>query len=486
VTELLRKLFLVLIFLSLSTSLSATGLLPSGPTEYEFVYDRLERIDALSRNYEEYQLGPYSLDLAADVLGPFFWLGDVDRTDLRLFSSIQEQALAAKGAQSTGYESIRAGLIARPTEKLYVYTTYRLDQELAKDPDYTGKKWRGLAGGVENAFVAYRSGGLAVQFGRFASFWGPRKSLALAAGVALDGFAYSYRWGRLTLSYRLARLDGLNPERDGVAQFENRYFAGHRLDLHLSRTVRIGFFETAIFGGPGRQLDFYYLNPILFFHSAQLNENSDDNTFLGFDFTVKPVAGVKLYGQLLVDDFQLDDKEQSDQEPNEIGLLVGGYAADVMPSIDITAEYSRVTNRTFNQILTRNRYVYHNQLIGAALGNDYDLAELAVIKWFAPTFQAAVRASYRRQGEGLVNDQWTMPWLDIDGDYDEPFPTGTVEKIATLSLQVRGFILDHFYVDLNGGIDLIRNNGNISGDDRDRPFVRLTLSTFGAALLPVQ
>jgi len=40
---------------------------------------------------------------------------------------------------------------------------------------------------------------------------------------------------------------------------------------------------------------------------------------------------VNLFGQLVVDDWQIDNKSQGDQEPNEYGLLVGGYLADFLP-----------------------------------------------------------------------------------------------------------------------------------------------------------
>ena len=86
-----------------------------------------------------------------------------------------------------------------------------------------------------------------------------------------------------------------DPEVDEVEQFENRFFAGHRLDIHFSRQLRIGFSETIIYGGPGRQIDLVYLNPIMAFHAAQLNEGINDNTLLGFDFSYTAARGVRFF-----------------------------------------------------------------------------------------------------------------------------------------------------------------------------------------------
>ncbi len=456
----------------------ATGVLPTGKAEYEFVYDRLERIDALSLDHFIYHLGPYSLERSEFPLGPFENLRNIRRNSVRLFSIAGEDFRVAKQASGQAFESYRGGLAMAPTGKLFIYANFVLDERKARDASYSGKKWRGLAGGVEEAFGHYQSGSLTVTVGRYASFWGPRSSLALSSRTAMDGFGYTFRRGRLALSYRLARLDGLNPDADSSVQFENRYFAGHRLDLLLSNWLQVGLFETVIFGGPGRQIDLFYLNPIIFFHGAQLNEGMDDNTFLGFDFSFKPKVGVKLYGQLLVDDFQIDRKAQGDEEPDEIAFLVGTYLANLLPSFDLKAEYSHVTNRTFNQAQERNRYLYDNQPIGGALGNDYDLTRASLVKWFEDDLAASFNFAFTRRGEGSVTDEWTSPWTLVTGDYSEPFPTGIVEKTTSAMIGARGFVRNHFYFDVGVGVDWVRNFNHRQGDNRSIPFFNLKISSF--------
>lgn len=477
---LIRMLALLTVLLLLPWTIKAQALVPVGSAECDFVYDRVERLRAVTLDTADYQLGPYSTALASNALGPFQWLGDLEQSELRFFGRFGEQVRSVKNAPTYGYESVQGAVVARPHELLFAYGSFRLDEALADDPAYTGKKWRGLAGDIDQAFVHLQAGSFQATLGRFASFWGPRRSLVLGPNVAMDGLGYSYRWGRIVLSYRLARLDGLDPATDSVAQFENRFFAGHRLDVHLSPRLRIGLFETAIFGGPGRQVELYYLNPILFYHASQLNDGVDDNTFLGFDFDYQPWHGVRLYGQLLVDDYQIDDEVQSDQEPNEIGLLTGAYVADILPKIDIRGEYTRVTNRTFNQSRPRNRYIYKGELIGAALGNDYDLAEIWVQRWLTPDNLVGLWVAHRRQGEGRVNAAWDRPWMEVEGDYSEPFPTGVVEKTTSAAVQFKGFLLAYLFIDAMVGVDRVTNWGNVAGDDRTTPFASVRLVAFGS------
>lgn len=477
--SLLKKFLLIILFLTFVSSGWTGGVIPAGRINYDLLYDQYERIDALSRDYFDYQLGPYTTDHPTLKPQPFSYLSPGSNKRLHFFSFAAEDFRSAKGSRGVGYETFRGGLTAQPHEKVFVYGNFLLDERQADDPTYTGKKYRGLAGGVEEAFAHITLGGFQITAGRFASFWGARNSLILSARNRLDGFGYTWRWGRIALSYRLAKLDGLNPDTDSVSQFENRYFAAHRLDVHITDWLRVAAFEGVVFGGPGRQIELNYLNPLIFFHSSQLNENVNDNTFMGFDCTVKPIEGLKLYGQLVVDDFQVDNSAQGDQEPSQFGLLLGGYYADVVPQFDLKVEYSRITNWTFNQPLERNRVVVQNDvLIGGALGNDYDLISLAVKRWFRSDLAANLHLGYLRQGEGSVTAEWTAPWLLVTGTYDERFPTGVVEKTFSFAGSVQGFMLNHFYVDATVGVDKITNYLNTDGDDRNLPFLQVRLSAF--------
>lgn len=467
--------------------LSAGSLLPVGQAEYEFIYDRIERSESRHRDRFDAQIGPYCTSSLALPQHPFGFLFDTAQTNISLFAFGREELRSQKGRRAEAMESFRAGVAAQPFRSLSIYGNFVLDERRADDPGYHGKKWRGLAGDVEQAFGQYRSTKVDITFGRFASFWGPRRSLVLASQAAMDGLAWQFRLGRLTVAYRLARLDGLSPKYDSVPQFENRFLAAHRIDLKLwQNRLNVGLFEAAIFGGAGRQIDLYCLNPLIFYHGAQLNEGTDDNTLVGFDVSLKPRNGLKLYGQLLVDDWQIEKKSQGDQEPDQYGVLLGGYLTDFVPSWDLRLEYTRVTNWTFNQTLPRNRYLYDGMPIGAASGNDYDQALLELYRWFSDECRLALVARYQRQGEGSVLAPWSAPWQETEGDYHENFPTGTVEKQLTLALGGTCFIWGHLWLDGAAGLTRFDNLGHVSGSTATQPFLRLTLSAFASTLLDLR
>lgn len=482
---LFKKILLALIFLILPC-LTVASVLPTGIDEFEFIYDRLERADSRSLDRFDYQLGPYDLNLLSESMSflPFGSLYSQSNRSLLLFNQLGEDFSAAKGRAASTDLYFRGGLAAAPHKRISIFANLVLDEKKANDINYAGKKYRGLAGGVENAFVQIDGGSLRLTLGRFSSFWGARRSLLLSSRNSMDGLAYVWRWGRLSLSYRLARLDGLSPERDSVTQFENRYFAGHRLDVHLSKRLRVGLFESVLFGGPGRQIELAYLNPLIFFHASQLNEDVDDNTFLGFDFSFKPGHEIRLYGQLLIDDYQIDNT-QADQEPSEYGLLAGIYKADLLAQTDLKLEYMRVSNRTFNQARQRNRYTFNGQLIGAATGNDYDQIDMSLIHWMRDYLKVSLSFLHRRQGEGRPDAIWTQPWENVVGEYKEPFPTGVVERTGIGWVGMSGFVWQRFFVDVKAGYSQTRNLTNVAGLNQDGPFLNLKLSTFLSSTVDV-
>jgi hypothetical protein len=159
---------------------------------------------------------------------------------------------------------------------------------------------------------------------------------------------------------------------------------------------------------------------------------------------------------------------------------------DVVAHTDLEFQYERVNNWTFNQMHARNRYLNDGRPIGSALGNDYDLTSLRVIRWVRSDLQSSLKLSYYRQGEGRIDAPWTEPWVEVDGAYSEPFPTGVVQRTTTLALGVKGFVVGRAFVDLEAGVDWVRNRDHVDNDNPTLPFVKVYLSVFGLSKVSLQ
>jgi len=479
-------IFLIIIPGLLLSGRAAGRLLPPGQPEYELLYDlyRRHEISGAYRTFN-HNVAPYNLDRAAVTID-YPVPPAPDNNHIGILIQVTEAYRSARYARARANESFRGALIADPIENVYLYGDFLIDEGLAEDPAYTGKIWRGFAGRVETAVASVTWRNFDFLFGRYGSFWGPvDHSLVLSETARpMDAFSFRFLWGRFHFTYQFGKLVPLDNPAGPDTAFENRFFAGHRLDIRLRENVRIGLFETIVFGGPGRSPDLSYLNPFLSFHAVQLNEDIDDNTFLGADFSFYHAERYKIYGQLLIDDFQVDDDTRGDQEPGEIGLVFGLQALDLPGSIDLHTEYLRIANRTYNQRLTRNRYVNRGQFIGHEFGPDGDRTMISITRWFHDNDRVVLNLSYQRRGEGNDDDFWDDPWLQVD-QYDESFPTGVVEKTLTASGCFDGIIAGRFFLSLETGLMRIFDFENRAGENRSVPFFEARLSLLLPILAPV-
>lgn len=322
----------------------------------------------------------------------------------------------------------------------FACTRYMIDENLAKDPDYEGKIWRGFAGDAAQAYLAFELPYLKVLLGRERIAWGQRSTGELILSenaLPLDMVKIQGGWGIIQGSAFFAFLSSLTV-RDSLGEIShlNRYLSGHRVSLSLFSKAQLGFSETIIYGGEDRQVEAYYLNPLLWYHGAQLNENRDDNTFFALDFNLRPKRNVILYGELLIDDFQIEKSKQEDQEPNELGYTGGFSVMDVFGwrGSEVNFEYTRINNWTYNQSLEQNRYLHRNRLLGNPLGPDADDLKANLSTWWRGGLKSKITYQETRSGEGRADAPWSQPWMSTAGDYQEGFPSGVVEKLRKVGI----------------------------------------------------
>jgi hypothetical protein len=463
--------------------------------EYHLLYRRAVQSQNISRLPHIGPVNHSEFETALPNSPTMLLLGNNRDNHIRFFTITGERIRAEQNSKTHDLFSATSGFYYQPLSNLGALVMITLDRERALDPNYTGKKWRGLAGDMETAVLCFKRAGLTMTLGRQSLYWGPQPTNLILSETAepLDMFSAEYDRGRLHFSFLFARLDDSRPDSVDSVRYpgygfnDNRYLAGHRLDIKLFRNFKLGLFETSLFGGEGRPPELYYLNPLQFFHALQLNDNKDDNTILGLDFTYLPFPGWSIYGQLIIDDFQIDDRERGDQEPDEIGWMAGlfraGQLGDFSP--DIKLEYVRITNRTYHQRQPRNRYLFRNRLLGHPLGCDTDSLSLLFRIWSRRTQLIELELAYVRHGEGSVFDSWDEPWNETTTDYSEPFPTGTVEKSFSVALRLEGYLhfskylSRHMYISLEGGYGSYKNYRNVPGKNHSTVRIDIALNWIG-------
>jgi hypothetical protein len=338
---------------------------------------------------------------------------------------------------------------------LVVATHPYVDTRLKFDPDYFGKKDRFIAGRNAEAYLdaQWRFGG--IFFGSLDRNWGP----PMLQGLLLSASPYSYDHLVLALGTSRVQLQGLFTQLDDlpdtIGRPSHRYFVAHRLLVRPSQKTTLALWEGSISAGPGRTLEPWFANILNLALLVEWDQNVSVNSMLGVDFESR-LGTVKLFGELLADDFQVDRRAQTDSEPPQYGLTLGAQTA--LRGISWTVFYTRVANLTYR---TDNPpEALERRFVGLARSfADYDQLTLTASALATPGLLLSPEATLVRQGEG----DFRLPYPPASAFRATPtFLSGVVERTARVALGA-SWTLRAWSLVGNGGVHFVRNAGHVVG-----------------------
>ena len=354
--------------------------------------------------------------------------------------------LNRSGQENVGYKGIyRSVLSVSSGSHLTVYNGMNFDQYLVDDAGYIGKKWRGLVGYTEQAYAALNTNRFRLKFGRDFLRWGAGENgTLLFSDIArpMDQLNASAKLGPFQFTFLASVLDDMALEDSPGTATARRYISAHRLDVKLFHgRLQCAITEALVYGGINRDIEWVYLNPFIFYHGVQMNDNRIGNTLGTVDVIFYPMQKWKVYGSFLVDDIQLEKTGSGDLEPSEIGWIAGSNWADPfnISGLTINVEYAGVTNRTYQTLNSWETFIHRNVPLGHPLGNDFDRIDMSISKWFMSSVWLKLGFGYVRNGEGSLSTPFDTPWDEytVEEGFSEPFPTGVVEKSSTVSIIAR-------------------------------------------------
>ncbi len=360
-------------------------------------------------------------------------------------------------------------------KEFYFRSRARVENHVSNNPSVRARPWtrNDLGGTLDDTYLKYHYKYFDFIFGRQRLQWGP----GFAEVDLLSPNPPPFDMLRLKAAYKAVRFQffftRLNdfPDTTAGAPPIPRYFSAHRLAVKPWRWLELSLSEVVLYGGPNRKTELYYLLPFVPFYGEQYNNFMDDNPLWSIDWSLTPHKNFAHYGELLIDDFQLDCIGGDCSEPQQIGLRAGVIVNSFGPYKNnlLNLEYSRINNFVYGQNRYYNLYTYYGVSIGAPQGPDGDYLLLHYRQYFNRNFDAGFSAEYRRHGEGRIatHPPGTVPFTK--------FPSGVIDK--TLTFQ---FLLAYQYkANLFGRLDFgTQNRDNVlnvpNSASRDR-FVSLQL-----------
>ncbi|NDE11289.1 MAG: hypothetical protein EBZ95_12100 [Chitinophagia bacterium] len=181
---------------------------------------------------------------------------------------------------------------------------------------------------------------------------------------------------------------------------DRKYAAMHHLSLNVTKWLNIGLFEGIIFGRVNH-FDFQYLNPIIFYRHVEGSIGSPDNALAGIDFKANLFNRLQLYGQLLLDEFNLKQvKANKGSWSNKWGVQLGVKYINLLgiPSLDLQLESNRVRPFTYSHRSVVANYTHYNQLLAHPLGANFQEFISILTYQPIPRLQIQTKLIYYFQG----------------------------------------------------------------------------------------
>ncbi len=355
---------------------------------------------------------------------------------------------------------------------LSLYTDATVNQTLKDDTLYTGFTKFGLDALHQQAYLQYSSRYVDFTFGRDYLSWGYGNDgtvLISTTPGAYDMMSLFVKTHVVKFNWFVAQLNPMpefTPDTNSYMPFPtvgvpdpltNRYLTGSRFEFNIANKVFLGAYQAATFGGPNAPIDLQIINPLRVTYETENNSHKDLNAFLGADMSVFWPENFNFYGDLMIDDWQVDHKTKSDLKPNLYAFDLGVKAANFLSGLglngsDVSLQYRMAANRTYNEYdwTSFQKLMLRNYPIASPFGDDYWNLDLRLSQWFTYDWQLQLEIMHLEHGSENMYGPYSMPWLTnpnitVQTGYHEPFPYGTVQVTDLFGASLMYQPQDAFY-----------------------------------------
>jgi hypothetical protein len=245
--------------------------------------------------------------------------------------------------------------------------------------------------------------------------------------------------------------------RGGDELIGKKYAAMHHLDMNITKWLNIGLFEGVIFGRQNR-FDFGYLNPIIFYRSAEQQNGSFDNSVVGLDVKANIKKKIQVYGQLLLDEFNLAEvKAGNGWWGNKFAMQIGAKYIDAfgISNLDLQLEHNRARPFTYSHTDSVANYTHYNQPLAHPLGANFSEFIGTARYQPAPKWLTVAKLFYYTQGRDSGSQSYGSNIFYPNqapfriGDYGYSIGSGWKTNVLMASLLVSYEFRENLFVELN-------------------------------------
>lgn len=233
--------------------------------------------------------------------------------------------------------------------------------------------------------------------------------------LLLSDNAYNYPFLRIQMTfwkfryavYYAVMQDLRSPHDDNIGYFK-KYSTMHHLDLNIGKTnwLNIGLFETVLWApAASRGYELHYLNPIIFLRPVENSIDSPDNELLGINLKLRISKNNIFYGQLMLDEFLLDEvRAGNGWWGNKQAFQLGYKSFNLfkIKNLNIQTEFNLVRPYTYQHRSNSQNYTHHNQPLAHPLGSNF-AESVSFINYRWRNIFIEVKVQYAKLGRDSVN-----------------------------------------------------------------------------------
>jgi hypothetical protein len=323
--------------------------------------------------------------------------------------------------------------------------------------DHITRKYKGdIAADMPEAYLAYRGKTFSLLAGRNRYSYGIGRSGSLLLGnhgPSLNGIVTSASIGFLKGDAMAVQLEPYN----GV----NRWFSAMRVGINISNSFSVALMQSVVYAGAGRRFELGYALPSFLYYFTQYNDlhtNETDNIFLGMQAEYR-FNGGRAYGEILADDFQVDNDSVSRGVQNAVAFMFGVSIGETLLRPSICAEYVRINSYVYKHmggIPTHYMLNMNGGTLGHPLGPDAEALYLYGNKTLSSYISAGAEFAFKRLGS--LNDP-AGEW-DAYGKASQPIPMSPVEKRYHAAMVVNAIPFSSVWLECGLGVQFVESRNN--------------------------
>jgi len=283
---------------------------------------------------------------------------------------------------------------------------------------------------------------LTLQFGKDKNQWGPGRFGQLALSTrptSYDQIKLQYATDRLRFTFLLAQLQHYNDHTYFYGARKSKILVGHRLEIAPFSRLTFSFYEMMVHAG--NNIEWAYLNPVMFFRSADHYLGDRDNAGMGGDFTARLPLSSRIYGEVLIDDISTR-RLGSGFYANRYAWLIGMDMADVfkMQNFDLCMEYTRIRPFTYSHERDID-YRHFTTNLGHWLGPNSDLIALKMTYQVSQPMIIQMTFGRLRHGDNPLNanigGNILQPWGVNGQPTNVEFLEGVLKKADLVTCMIK-------------------------------------------------